>query len=205
MLSSKYHIGSIIAIFVALGIGILLGGTLGQQWMRQTEQSMMSMLMEKYDRQITENQRMQKQIMSLQLMNKTVNPLLDHKRVMWVRPTGSENAIFSMLMSVAGADLYEIDSALFSTLAGSSVQGKDGMPPDLIVISDPTAASQISAEDGMESLSAEGSLPKVIDVSGRTEALREPKDAVDFILYLKKILEEQTHATVSFYHYSGLE
>jgi uncharacterized membrane protein YciS (DUF1049 family) len=57
MLSGKYHMGSLIAIFFALGIGILIGGSLGQKWMFQTEQHTLRILMDKYEGKLEENQK----------------------------------------------------------------------------------------------------------------------------------------------------
>ncbi|HEX7056095.1 MAG TPA: copper transporter [Bacilli bacterium] len=205
MLTSRYHIGSIIAIFVALGLGILLGGTLGQRWMWQTEQETLGILMEKYDRQVENAQALQQQLMSLQLMNKAVNPFLNNKKIWWIRPVAAENATFAMLMKVAGANLREIDYDRQTAFAPAKMLAKDGSPPDVIVVSDPAAAENLASGGGWLSLPAIAPYAKVIDVSKEEQRFNDPQEIVDFILYVKKILEEDEHAAVSFYRYSGME
>ncbi|MEB3103508.1 copper transporter [Ferviditalea candida] len=216
MLTSKYHIASLIAIFIALGIGILLGGTLGQQWMHETEQNLVKILVEKYDRQVSQNQLLQKQIVSLQMMNQS-EPILENKKIVWIRPSSVKNEMLQIIMKSAGADWSEQNAEKLQAYwnAGEadtlqvfwSTETGGVPPPDIIVISDPKAAKYAARWYGNDGGSAQvsGSVPKVIDMSAYKLELTEPKQIVDFILYLKKIIREESHEAFSYYHYTGVE
>lgn len=207
MLTSKYHIASLIAIFIALGIGILLGGTLGQQWMHETERNLVKILVEKYDRQVSLNQLQQKQIVSLQMMNQSTEPILEHKKIVWIRPSTVKNEMLEVVMKSAGADWTEQNADALEAFWAAETDSGSEPPPDIIVVSDPQAAEAVANWYGNDNgeHSAHGSAPKVIDVSANKRQLTEPKQIVDFILYLKKIIREESHETFSYYHYTGVE
>lgn len=135
LLSGKYHMGSLVAIFFALGIGILIGGSLGQQWMFQTEQHTLSILMDKYESQIEENQKLQKENNSLQIMHRTVVPMLEHKRILWIRPHTLQNDMLSEMIISTGADWIETEADTW--LSGLSAQSTETKQTDMIIISDP--------------------------------------------------------------------
>lgn len=205
MLTSKYHIGSIIAIFIALGIGILMGGTLGQQWMHETEQNLVNLLMEKYDNQVMENQKLQKQIGSLALMNESIAPILDHKKIMWVRPKSLKNDMLPLIMKSAGAEWSEQNSSAIELLSDGGIDSKQFLATDILIISDPTIADPVKQFVQEWDLAGEGIMPIVIDFSSQQGKLSEPQEIVDFVQYLKHIIEEETNAAVSYYHYPGME
>lgn len=183
MLTSKYHMSTIIAIFFALGIGILIGGTLGQTWMVQTENRIVDTLMTRYENQISVNQLLQKQLGSLQLMNQTAAPILKNQKVVWIRPNEEHNELLPFVMKSAGVEWIEQTS--FDSLSA----------PDIILISEPFKIQQI--DEQFQS--------KVIDVHPKSLKFDDPQEAVDFILYLKQITEEDTHAAFGIYRYPGLE
>ena len=107
MVSGKYHIGSIVAVFFALGVGIVIGGTLGQQWMFQTEQHTVGLLMDKYERQIDENRRLREDEAAWAVMRQAITPVLEDKRVWWVRPEHTDNALLPQMMAAAKAQWTE--------------------------------------------------------------------------------------------------
>ncbi|MEX1030920.1 MAG: copper transporter [Paenibacillaceae bacterium] len=153
LLSGKYHMGSLIAIFFALGIGILIGGSLGQKWMFQTEQHTLRILMDKYEGKLEENQKLHKDMNALQLMQRTVAPLLEHKRILWVRPHSLENDMLAQMMISAGVDWVETEAATWlggvdhvngvdavdavTDVSGIETPPVDTVQTDMIIISDP--------------------------------------------------------------------
>ncbi len=200
MLTTKYHIGTIIAIFFALGIGILIGGTLGQQWVDRTEDSIVQMLMNRYERQVTENKMLQKQIGSLQLMSRTVAPILNQKKILWIKPEAVKNEMLAVAMKSAGAEWFEESSEALPAAAGEAFTRQT--VPDIIVISDPQISDYVNRQ--LQNMGA-ALPPKVVDISSAKFTLDEPQDVVNFIMYLKKITEEESRETFGFYRYSGLE
>lgn len=198
LLSSKYHMSTIIAIFLALGMGILIGGTLGQQWVYQTEDRLVDLLMNRYEDQLSVNQLLQKQITSLQLMNQTTSvPLLQNRKIGWIRPEDAHNDLLAFVMKSAGADWSEFDADIVQK------QSAQLFNQDVILISEPEFTQ--SEQSAMNKLDIVDTHPKWIAVQSEVLRFNEPEEAVNFILYVKQMLEEDTHAAASVYRYPGVE
>lgn len=58
MITTRYHLVTVISIFLALGVGILLGGSLGQQWLSEKQQSLMTQLEQRYNEQLAYNRKL---------------------------------------------------------------------------------------------------------------------------------------------------
>ncbi|MEX2415983.1 MAG: copper transporter [Paenibacillaceae bacterium] len=168
LLSGKYHLGSLVAIFFALGIGILIGGSLGQQWMFETEQHTLSILMNKYEGQLEENQKLHKDINSLQVMQRTVAPMLEHKRILWIRPHTLQNDMVAQMMVSAGADWEETEAETW--LSEVSTQSVEMKQADIIIISDP---QQIDLIIRLRAQSEKG------DLDGYTEKATSSPEGID--------------------------
>ncbi|HEY0828731.1 MAG TPA: copper transporter [Bacilli bacterium] len=203
MLTTKYHLSSIIAIFFALGLGILIGGTLGQRWVTQTEDHIVKTLVNKFEQQVSLNQGLQKQINYLQLVNQTVSPILEDRTIWWIRPDTMRNDMLSMVMKSAGAHWVEKNMETFSYPHDLGSDHPDF--PHLIIV--PEAQGFIGLNEQMSSvgLGTDCCVPKLVEVDPRKTQLIEPKEAIHFIYYLKKVMEEKTRATIGYYHYSGME
>jgi hypothetical protein len=186
---------TIIAIFFALGIGILIGGTLGQTWVVQTENRIVDMLMARYENQISTNQLLQKQVGSLQLMNnQTSAPILHDHKIMWIRPKDTHNELLPFVMKSAGVDWIEL--SVDENLKYSDPSFGSMAIPDIILISEPLLIQQMAGEFRS----------KLVDVNPKYLEFNEPQEAVDFILYLKEIMEEDdSRAVLGVYRYPGLE
>lgn len=65
MVTPRYHYGTIVAVFIALGLGILLGGSLGQQWLSEQQQEILKKLEAKYDEVSEKNQQLEQQVKEL--------------------------------------------------------------------------------------------------------------------------------------------
>ncbi|MGI6125561.1 MAG: copper transporter [Planifilum sp.] len=66
MLSTRYHLSTIVAIFFALGIGILLGGSLGQQWLSDRQQALVERLEKRYEEVQERSHQLEKRVGTLQ-------------------------------------------------------------------------------------------------------------------------------------------
>ncbi len=71
MVTPRYHYGTIISIFLALGLGILLGGSLGQQWLSEQQQDLLDKLEERYEETADTNQQLEQQIKVLEEQSET--------------------------------------------------------------------------------------------------------------------------------------
>ncbi|MFY0543234.1 copper transporter [Brevibacillus sp. H7] len=65
MIHIRYHLITVAAIFLALGIGILLGGTAGQSWFALKEQEFLSSMEAKYDKALKSNNELKQQLNQL--------------------------------------------------------------------------------------------------------------------------------------------
>jgi hypothetical protein len=58
----RHHLISLAAVFLALGIGILLGGTAGQSWFAMKEQEVLKNMEAKYDQALRSNSELKQQL-----------------------------------------------------------------------------------------------------------------------------------------------
>jgi hypothetical protein len=65
MIHIRYHLITVMAIFLALGVGILLGGTAGQSWFALKEQEFLSSMEDKYDKALKSNNELKQKLNQL--------------------------------------------------------------------------------------------------------------------------------------------
>ncbi len=203
MLSGKYHMGSLVAVFLALGVGILIGGTMGQSWMDQTEAQLIEHMLGKYESAMQENQKLHKHIASLQMMHRSVSPIFDQKQIWWIKPDKKRYDMLALAASSLGAVWEEKQvEEIFK-----SINDKTQPPaPDIMVFTDSSAIEQWHMK-WKQHKEAQTSVPVVIDASEQSFTWNDPEEVVQFMLYLKHIVEEDQRASPTFdiYRYSGLE
>lgn len=62
MINIRYHFITIASIFLALGIGILLGGTTGQSWFTEKEREFLVNMEKKYNQALKNNNELKQQV-----------------------------------------------------------------------------------------------------------------------------------------------
>lgn len=67
MITLRYHIITLVAVFLSLGLGIILGGSIGQNWINEKQQTLLVGLEDKYGEAVKSNNMLQKQIQELSL------------------------------------------------------------------------------------------------------------------------------------------
>ncbi len=122
MITHRYYITTIIAILLFLSLGILIGGTLGQQWINEKQQSLISHFENKTDELVKTNKTLEKEneelVLSYQqlkddyqiLFGKSIATILDGKQILWLNHN-EENEFESLKGTIknAGAILFEAD------------------------------------------------------------------------------------------------
>lgn len=78
MIHIRYHLITMAAIFLALGIGILLGGTAGQSWFTLKEQEFLSSMEAKYDKALKSNNELKQQMNQLMVQIERSNEEVIH-------------------------------------------------------------------------------------------------------------------------------
>lgn len=109
MLTTRYHLSTIVAIFFALGIGILLGGSLGQQWLSERQQALVDRLEKRYEEVQDRSHQLEKRIGVLQselmagrrqnreLLKTAVKDQLEGRRILLI---GGERQVADSLSEV---------------------------------------------------------------------------------------------------------
>lgn len=196
MLSARYHIATIIAIFLSLGVGIVIGGTLGQKWAVQAENSIVEMLTNRYEMMLAENQAMKKQLGSLELFLKTVSPATQSKLVWWYRTPHPHEDLLVMVLNAAGVEWVEkqITEEIRPALLGER-------QPDYVLVTDP-AVKQLIEEQLQAFAGSTGRIPQLIDATGHAAQLTDPNKIVEFMLYMKQLVEEEAYAAAQSRHLS---
>ncbi|MCF6094429.1 copper transporter [Microaerobacter geothermalis] len=77
MVSLRFHIITIISVFLALGIGILLGGTMGGQWLDKNQQKLLQSLEVRYKESVAINQGLHKRLGELTTRLEQTNQDID--------------------------------------------------------------------------------------------------------------------------------
>jgi len=121
MIHFRYHLLSLIAVFFALGVGILLGGTAGQTWFALGEKEVLTRMEEKYDRALKSNNelklQMRKLLKEMEQSNQDVihlmamryaNDLQGSKVYLW-HPPDLELGRISQVMESVGIELEKIE------------------------------------------------------------------------------------------------
>ncbi|MBP1933555.1 copper transporter [Ammoniphilus resinae] len=65
MITLRYHFLTITAIFLSLGLGIILGGSIGQHWIYEKQQALIVGLEKKYDKALQSNEELKNQLHEL--------------------------------------------------------------------------------------------------------------------------------------------
>ena len=113
MISHRYHMITIVAVFLSLGLGIILGGSIGQNWINEKQQTLLVGLGEKYDQALQSNSMLQDQIQELSvrieqaneefslLVSKGYLTDLNEKTIgLWIKPGNTDVTFTSFLQSV---------------------------------------------------------------------------------------------------------
>lgn len=185
VVSGKYHTGSIVAIFFALGVGILIGGTLGQQWMFQTEQQTVGLLMDKYERQIVENRQLQENAAELQLKQRSYAAVFQDKYILWARPSEADNAFMPQMMAAAGAEWTETwlrrpSEAIEASVP--SIEEENRVPGTHNVQNSSQDDAHVSSRELEQAVELEHPIPDIIVITDLDR---------DMFLFIQKMLEEQ--------------
>ncbi|MGD8189095.1 copper transporter [Brevibacillus ginsengisoli] len=81
MINIRYHFITIASIFLALAIGILLGGTAGQSWFTAKEREIFESMEQKYNKTLKSNNELKKQVNQLMMQVEKSNEEVTHLMV----------------------------------------------------------------------------------------------------------------------------
>lgn len=133
---------TIVAIFLSLGLGIILGGSIGQNWIHEKQQTLLVGLEEKYDQALQSNALLQNQIQELSQRIQQANEefsmfvsngystdLKEKKIGLWL-PPGSRDDPFTPFLQSVGMKVVSLgEQGPLTTDSYPIVFVGDEMPP----------------------------------------------------------------------------
>lgn len=120
MYTNKYYVTTIIAIFLSLSLGILIGGTLGQQWINQNQEKMITHYQEKSNELQKQNadllkkqKEMETSIQTIQegyhlLFQKSVAHMIEGRKILWINHSNQDLSALRNSITMAGGWLDRI-------------------------------------------------------------------------------------------------
>jgi len=132
MVSFRYHVITIVAVFVALAVGILMGSTLLDQGLVHNLQSRTASLSKEIDQLTKQVADQQSQLGALQNFAKDAMPSLVGDRLV------GEDVVLVTEKGIDLGDLNSVRQALEANGAGANVQGVVVLNPSM-TLSDPSA------------------------------------------------------------------
>ena len=133
LITNRFYITTIIAIFLSLSMGILIGGTLGQQWIQQNQDKVVSYFQSEADQLRKRNKEYEQTTKVLEeelkakkeeisvLFNKTVNRMIDGKKILWVSNRPDEFSSLIQSLQIAGGINEQLNhhTTVFNSIATS--------------------------------------------------------------------------------------
>ncbi|WP_339062520.1 copper transporter [Tepidibacillus marianensis] len=223
MIPNRYYTITIISIFFSLGLGILIGGTLGQQWIQSNEQKVISYFEDEanqYKKTNKEYQKKQKQLEnqlieeqkdSRELLGKSIVHMLNGKKILWIdaNHTNTKGQSFLTLkeaIRVAGGVREQLtnNQMVFQSLSDSGISKQGTNSYDLIILTTMRGAVN---RDVLLDPSIQTSETPIVVLSDTTRKIKELEnrknvlyhskkiDSIsaqyDFLYFLKNLIEEQ--------------
>lgn len=147
MITLRYHIATIIAIFLSLGVGILLGAVTGREWLTEQEQDLLYNLEQKYESAMESNRQLEYQVQELnrkieyanrdlmQLVTHNYAPILEGRVVsIWYENPHEGKRVIDMLSRV-GVSVHDVTDQLGIVDPPIIVVGRDEIPYQLALLS----------------------------------------------------------------------
>lgn len=146
LISNRYYITTIIAIFLSLSLGILIGGTLGQQWINEKQQNLISFYEAKSEKLQKTNSELEKSQEELRifyhqlkdeykmLFTKSISQAIDGKKFLWINSTDQKFKSLQDTIELAGGVIYEIDQGISAFQTDAYFTEMDSNQYDIILI-----------------------------------------------------------------------
>jgi len=226
MITNRFYITTIIAIFLSLSLGILIGGTLGQQWINKNQQQLLSHFEAKSEELKETNHQLEKRVEEMTVDNqalkedyqvlftKSITNVIEGKKILWINHTKDNYQPLRETLEISGGIIYELDkeiSAIFMTQSNQSE-----LHYDVIIIfpdNEDTKEQQNLSDQYKTPIvyvveNKESSIEK-LDMDREIYKQKLQIDSLNahyqFVFFLKSILKEKSDAyTYSFHHNSSL-
>lgn len=124
LITNRYYITTIIAIFLSLSLGILIGGTLGQQWINENQQKLISHYQTKAEGMETKYVELRKQQEELTvyyqslkeeykiLFTKSIINKIDGQKILWINDSSQNFSTLKNTLEIAGGKVIKISNEI---------------------------------------------------------------------------------------------
>lgn len=210
MITNRYYIITIIALFLSLSLGILIGGTLGQQWINNSQQKLISYYEEKVEKLSIEKNELLKLNKELnanneiiirdyqKLFNNSITDVISGTKILWINDSDYNYKNLQRTVELAGC---EIDVLTNDRLAFNQEFNKNNiLSSDYDVI----LFFQNGKEDNANLKVALDYKIPVVYVTDEQDGLKSDfqnneagyqslNEHYEFITFLKNLLQEKNH------------
>lgn len=120
MITNRYYIATIIAIFLSLSLGILIGGTLGQQWLNDSQQK----LIDHYEQKALDLGKTNSELKKAQeernkyiekiendyktLFNSSITNILAGSKILWLNDSNQSYLSLRNTIEATGGTIYDL-------------------------------------------------------------------------------------------------
>lgn len=117
LITNRYYIITIIALFLSLSLGILIGGTLGQQWINSSQQKLISYYEEKVEKLTIEKNELMKLNNELhtnneiiikdyqKLFNSSITDVISGTKILWINDSDYSYKNLQSTIELAGGEI----------------------------------------------------------------------------------------------------
>ncbi|GIQ69424.1 hypothetical protein DUZ99_16840 [Xylanibacillus composti] len=205
MVSLRYHISTIIAVFVALGLGLVIGGTMGQSLFHDAQGQMLQSLHNRYKDLTVQHELVQGELRSYHELTRQLAPEMNGMHIVWQgRHDQQAEQLIQRLRQLGAVVTVEEEPARSDT--------KWEVEPDLLLVagsahSEPLAVamSENTGEAGAEPSYESHDIPVLDMRKHRFDGSIHENTARLIKLVQETILERESPHAASVSHYSGME
>lgn len=210
LITNRYYIITIIALFLSLSLGILIGGTLGQQWLNNSQHKLISYYEEKVEKLTLEKNELTKLNNELnanneviikdyqKLFNSSIADTIEEAKILWINDSNYSYKNLQKSVELAGAEI--------EVLTNEKLAFNQEFNKNKILTSDYDVILFFKNDRN-----SEGDLKGVFDSKVPVVYVTDDKDGLksdsnnnevdfeslnehyEFIIFLKNLLQEKSH------------
>lgn len=198
----RYHISTIIAVFVALGLGLVIGGTIGQGLLQDAQGQLLQGLHTRYKELAVQHELLQGELHSYHELTRQLAPEMNGMRIVWQGERDPQADQLIQRLRQLGAIV---------SIEGDAVHPSSPWEPepDLLLVAgaaqtDPLAVAMSSHADE-PSADPNKKIP-VLDMRAHRFNGSVPENTARLIRLMQEtLMEKEAPHAASVSHYSGME
>lgn len=208
LITNRYYITTIIAIFLSLSLGILIGGTLGQQWINGNQQRIISHYESKVEKLDQSNQELMQEKEEINsfylklksdyklLFTKSIGHTIEGKKILWINDTEQNFQALRNTIELAGATILEHNDANNNlTLEAISPTRETNLNEYDVILFFPTNTEQLSNYKWL----LDYGVPVIYVTDNKKEMVKTNKVEID--MYEQKVDLQSLYEQYQFVHF----